>query len=728
MKDLKVGLKIGLGFGTLILITLIQGGMAWMSMNAASNRAQNLENEVVPQVAVASDIERHILMTMYAMRAFALTGDDAMYDAALKSIGDVKKSLKQAQDLTAKYPSLVKLKEAAVLAQAKIDEYEKLAVRTKALDTSTDQIRANMTQAAGVFVKDSNDFYSFHRDAMATEIAQGAEHAILSERLKMLNWMEDVIVLGGNVRAGNLLSQAMRDPKIMQNTMKGFNGIDEALAKIKPLNKDAQGVKLMQNVDTAAKAYKSAMDDYLKVMIESESMNAKRLELAQALRDAARQANEAGVTKAKAVAEESASSLSSSATILAIGLLVAALLGVAVALIISRTITKPLFTTVRYADDVAAGNLDGSLDMRQKDELGMLADSLRKMVDNLKARINEANAKSEEAAQQAHKAELAMVEAEKSQQEAQAKTEAMIEAAARLQKVAEVTTSASEELSAQIEQSSRGAEQQSQRVAETATAMEEMNATVLEVAKNASQAAETSESARKKAQEGAGIVGQVVKGIGDVQTQSQELKNDMTSLGKQAEGIGQIMNVISDIADQTNLLALNAAIEAARAGEAGRGFAVVADEVRKLAEKTMTATKEVGSAISGIQQGTRKNIDNVERSAQTISEATDLATKSGEALHEIVSLVEAASDQVRSIATASEQQSSASEEINRSIEEVSTISSETSQAMTQAAQAVTELAGQTLELKTLIERMNNSDSRQDARRLSGPGNRPALGA
>ena len=111
-------------------------------------------------------------------------------------------------------------------------------------------------------------------------------------------------------------------------------------------------------------------------------------------------------------------------------------------------------------------------------------------------------------------------------------------------------------------------------------------------------------------------------------------------LGKQAQGIGQILNVISDIADQTNLLALNAAIEAARAGEAGRGFAVVADEVRKLAEKTMTATGEVGEAIRNIQVGTQKNMSNVEQSVQAVVSATALADKSGNALVDIVNLVE----------------------------------------------------------------------------------------
>jgi len=283
----------------------------------------------------------------------------------------------------------------------------------------------------------------------------------------------------------------------------------------------------------------------------------------------------------------------------------------------------------------------------------------------------------------------------------------MLQAAHQLEGVVEVVTSASEELSAQIEQSSRGSEEQSNRVSETATAMEEMNATVLEVARNASQAAETADKAKHQAEDGSQVVAQVVKGIGEVQSSALELKTDMTSLGKQAEGIGQVLNVISDIADQTNLLALNAAIEAARAGDAGRGFAVVADEVRKLAEKTMTATKEVGDAIRGIQEGARKNISNVEHAVSKIDAATGLAGNAGESLIEIVSLVEMTTDQVRSIATASEQQSAASEEINRSIEDVNRISSETSDAMRQSAQAVGELAHQAQVLKSLIDQMKD---------------------
>ena len=248
---------------------------------------------------------------------------------------------------------------------------------------------------------------------------------------------------------------------------------------------------------------------------------------------------------------------------------------------------------------------------------------------------------------------------------------------------------------------------QAERIAETATAMEEMNATVAEVAKSASSAAQTSERARGQAEHGAAIVQNVVTGINHARRESLELKAHMAELGEQAKDIGRIMGVISDIADQTNLLALNAAIEAARAGDAGRGFAVVADEVRKLAEKTMAATKQVEQSIHGIQEGTQANIRNVESAVGRIEEATQLAEKSGVALGDIVALVDEASMQVSSIATASEEQSAASEEINRSLEDVNRVSAQTSQAMRESEHAVAELVAQSKVLSKLIEELRS---------------------
>jgi len=286
-----------------------------------------------------------------------------------------------------------------------------------------------------------------------------------------------------------------------------------------------------------------------------------------------------------------------------------------------------------------------------------------------------------------------------------------------IQRVAEQAASisnrvaaASEELSAQVEQVSRGAEMQRSRVESTASAMTEMNSTVLEVAKSAGQASEQSEQTRNKAKDGADLVDKVVHSINLVNKVATNLQTNIRELGAQAESIGGVMNVISDIADQTNLLALNAAIEAARAGEAGRGFAVVADEVRKLAEKTMSATQEVGANITAIQNSTRANINEVNEAAKAVTEATDLANTSGQALTEIVSLASSNSEVVASIATAAEEQSSTSEEINQAIEEINRIVGETAEGMVQSSSAVQELSRMAQELNRAMAELQEPHS------------------
>lgn len=166
--------------------------------------------------------------------------------------------------------------------------------------------------------------------------------------------------------------------------------------------------------------------------------------------------------------------------------------------------------------------------------------------------------------------------------------------------------------------------------------MEEMNSTIREVAHNALEAAGSVDMVNTEAQSGLHIVEQSVSTIRNVYSLSEHLKKEMTDLGVQVESISEIPNVISDIADKTNLLALNAAIETARAGDAGRGFAVVADEVRKLAENTMEATSRVGKAIQDIQCGTQQNIDAVTNTAQAVEDATQFVTESGNAFERIV--------------------------------------------------------------------------------------------
>lgn len=379
---------------------------------------------------------------------------------------------------------------------------------------------------------------------------------------------------------------------------------------------------------------------------------------------------------------------------------------ISVFLLFSRLISSPLGRLQEYALAVERGDLDREVRGTYRGELASLKASVQAMVQKLKEKILEAEDKSREAETESRRAMEAAQEAFEAKKRAeQAKEEGIQHAASNVETIVERLNESLHELSSQVQHSSRSALTQSERVSESSTAMEEMNATVLEVSRNASNVAGRADESQKQALQGSEIVQKAVEAIVKVQRQAESLRDNLGGLGKEAEGISNIMNVIEDIADQTNLLALNAAIEAARAGDAGRGFAVVADEVRKLAEKTMHATKEVGQAITSIQNGTKTNIKAMESAVAVVHEATELAEKSGQALQKIVALVSDAASDVHSIATATEQQSAASDQIKVGLDEINRLSSETTEAMNRSDQAIRELLDQVRMLHNLVREM-----------------------
>ncbi|WP_321403671.1 methyl-accepting chemotaxis protein [Maridesulfovibrio sp.] len=298
-----------------------------------------------------------------------------------------------------------------------------------------------------------------------------------------------------------------------------------------------------------------------------------------------------------------------------------------------------------------------------------------------------------------------LTEVKQHQREIQENSERVAKVAAELVDITGQVNSAAGLIASQIKDAAKGAAHQSDRITETASAMEEMNSTTLEVARNAVDAAGNATDAAENAGEGQNEVRNLIDSIETMNGHANNLGMFMSDLGKQTNSVGSVITVIQDIADQTNLLALNAAIEAARAGEAGRGFAVVADEVRKLAEKTMTATDEVSSAISAIQNGAQRSIEGVRLASQAVEQSTEIARSSGQTLERIVEIVSGTSDQVQSIAAAAEQQSATSEEINRAVDDINSIAARTAEGMHAANKASSELVRMSDELNTLIKQL-----------------------
>ncbi len=274
----------------------------------------------------------------------------------------------------------------------------------------------------------------------------------------------------------------------------------------------------------------------------------------------------------------------------------------------------------------------------------------------------------------------------------------------------QATASASNQISSSSEEMAAGAQEQSSQTAEVASAVEEMTKTILETTRHASTAAEAAKVAGSIAREGGDVVNQTILGMNQVANVVKKSAETVQALGKSSDQIGEIIQVIDDIADQTNLLALNAAIEAARAGEQGRGFAVVADEVRKLAERTTKATKEIAMMIKQIQKDTVEAVDSMHKGTTEVERGKDLADRAGQSLTKIIKGSADVVDMVTQVAAASEEQSSAAEQISKNIDGINNVTQETAQGIQQIARASEDLSNLTVRLQDIVAKfkINNS--------------------
>ena len=338
----------------------------------------------------------------------------------------------------------------------------------------------------------------------------------------------------------------------------------------------------------------------------------------------------------------------------------ATILSVGAVLLILRSITRPLSEGVDVANRLAAGDLTASITIRSNDEIGSLMSAMDNMVKNLRDLIG------------------------------------------KIKYAAENMASGSEQLSASAEEISRGMDDQASRSNQIATATEEMSQTVIDVAKNTSDIFQVSTQTFDQAKDGEGVVKRSIDEVQAIASTVAESAQVMQRLGASSKQIGDIVGVINDIADQTNLLALNAAIEAARAGEQGRGFAVVADEVRKLAERTTQATSQINAMISSIQNEVEHAGVTMNNATSRVKSGVEFSRKAGDSLGNIVGSVNKLQSMVQQIASATEEMSSVSETISSDIQSIAEGSKEISSGSGQIALASSELAKLATELQSVV--------------------------
>ena len=708
MKNLSLGVKLGIGFAVILCISCLLGGMAIWKMKEQDQGSTLISEVFVPEVNFAVQYERATRVLREAVLNFTNTGDEQYYRKSQEQMDEMERLSGEVDKLVAAFPFLTSLAERNAEIRRNVGAYRALVEKMRGSVTHVDELRVQLRQAGNALISSVEKVLQSSGNLLDSDMRGSFVASDAAARMRNIRHGYETLTLAYRIRLENNRMQALRDVRSGEQVGELFKPLLAGLNEFKSQVK-AENAGLAATAIEAAERYHDAFEKMLADWRELEALLKQADSVGNVVLKNATLSAVGGFEEVKARCLANSEIAHGAISLLTGGLIVAVLIGGLLSWALARLITGPLRKSVDFAGMVAAGNLDRTLDICQKDEVGRLADALNSMVGTLSQRIRDAAAATEEAQRRQAEATRAMSEAEKARKEAeQAKRQGMLDAAARLESVVAGVSKASEELANQVRQASLGAQEQAARISETATAMEEMNSTVLEVARNAGTTAEASNQARDKAAAGSSEVQKVVAGMATINSGAEELRAEMEDLSRKAESIGAILNVISDIADQTNLLALNAAIEAARAGEAGRGFAVVADEVRKLAEKTMQATAQVGQAIRGIQDGTAKNMAKVENTVRMVDDVTALANNSGMALSEIVSLVDSESDQIRAIATASEEQSATSEEINRSIEEVSRIASETASAMQASDEVVLNLGQQAQELDNLIREMKSN--------------------
>ena len=703
MKNLKIGIKMALGIGIILLLVFLNGVYSIKSLTGIDDGMTSIEKKYLPLAELAAEAQNTLKDVPATMNMYLLTGQKSLWESTQAKLVKVQGQIDELNKAAKAYSEID-----TELGKELVDKFKLFEANLRNVYATNEAFIANRVSMIPIGLKVNKEIVSYKTEMLKSfkEAHAQGDLAEMALRLQRLESIDVVSAIFADIRGRMLRSLAAQQQDDAKENLKVlfprlFAQMDIVAADLKnPAYRE-----LLDEIRKNVELFHGKQRDMLELWNKKDALNKQREEAREqvlgVMGKIAEQTSHLQRTVVSEVSQAATASVKLTFGVCAVVLLLGLLTGI----LLTRAITSPMAKTLGFAQSVAAGELNKRLHLEQRDEFGQLSTALDSMVDSLNEKIEEANAKSAEAQIKSNEAAAAMEKAEAAGKEAKAKTEAMLTVADRLEEVASVVSSASTQLSAQIEQSDHGAGESSQRLGEAATAMNEMNATVQEVAKNAGSASSASTETKERASAGSDIVEQAVQGIEQVHQMSLVLKEDMGQLNEHAQDITRIMNVISDIADQTNLLALNAAIEAARAGEAGRGFAVVADEVRKLAEKTMASTNDVGNAIKAIQESTAKSMTGVDQAVERIAEVDELASRSGRALKEIVSTAEITADQVNAIATASEEQSAASEEINQTIVQVNDMSRQTADAMAEASKAVSDLAAQAQGLTELIHEM-----------------------
>ncbi|MBA1204867.1 HAMP domain-containing protein [Pseudomonas capeferrum] len=627
LGNTSVNRKLGFGFGLVLLLTLAITMTGWTGLDGVINRGDTLGK--------ISMIHQGTQDLRIARQQYERQHDATSVTQMEKTLDTLEQSLQ------------IVLGKVALPA-----DHERLLQQEEAVRQYR-RAFSELTQAAQL------------REASRALLGDSADHAaaLIGQVEQRLLQAGDITHFASTAQANALLQQARFAVRgytysgQAEYQQSALQAIDQAASGLQALTSQlpADYASALNEASQALAAYRSAVDQFGTAQVASDQALRHMADQGQVLIDTS-QALTRSQTEVRNQDSRQAKSMLAGATLLAL------VLGIIAAWIITRQITLPLRETLAAAERVASGDLRQDVRMDRRDEMGQLQASMQRMTLGLRELIGGIG-----------------------------------------DGVTQIA-SAAEELSAVTEQTSAGVTNQKVETDQVATAMNQMTATVHEVARNAEQASEAALVADQQAREGDRVVGEA---IAQIELLAREVANSseaMNQLKNESDKIGSVLDVIKSVAQQTNLLALNAAIEAARAGEAGRGFAVVADEVRSLAQRTQKSTEEIEALIAGLQSGTQQVASAMDSSRSLTDNSVELTRRAGGSLETITRTVSSIQAMNQQIATAAEQQSAVAEEINRGVMNVRDISDQTSAASEETASSSVELARLGTHLQGLVGR------------------------
>jgi methyl-accepting chemotaxis protein len=619
--NISVNLKLALGFGLVLVFTALLALAGWTSLDSMINRS----NWMGDIAELNSQLTKLRVVRLQYMLA---NGDETIAQSVQSASADLRKQQEKVLSIF-KSPENVKLLQQL---GGVITDYDKSLSAMRKGYIEGNAMRAEMgvqaVKGAALIAQINDDVAKMPPDdARRFELNQ----AITKAR-------EDLMMVRYEVRGYTANVNADTEQLVAKQ-------LDSAIAGLQPLNSafgDSQGERLKQ-LESALTNYRTAVQNFKAAYANIVQARKEMTDQGQLIVKICDDLSNLQITRRD---EESAKArtLQLSCTILAL------LLGILAAVLITRQITRPLRDTLVVVERIASGDLTHDMVVTRQDEIGVLQQGIQRMGATLRDLIG------------------------------------------GIRDGVTQIASAAEELSAVTEQTSAGVNSQKNETDQVATAMHEMSATVHEVARNAEQASMAASQADEQARAGDQVVIQAITQIERLASEVGRSSDAMTELEQESAKIGKVMDVIKAVAEQTNLLALNAAIEAARAGEAGRGFAVVADEVRGLAQRTQQSTEEIESLVAGLQNGTRQVSSIMLSSRELTHSSVELARKAGTSLENITQTVSNIQAMNQQIATAAEQQSSVAEEISRSILHVRDVAEQSASASEETAASSVELA------------------------------------